>query len=334
LTGSAAAGVAFGLSLALVGALAFLPVLQRLLVRAARGERWRVDAVPVSGGIAMAAAFTTVAVAVAWDDPVVPPLLAAGCVALVVGLIDDLRALPPLVKVGGQIAAGAVLVATGVRFPLPGDAVVGAVVTVLWVVVVANAVNLIDNMDGLAAGVAAVAAITMWMWWSAGDGTLPDAVPAALAGALLGFLVFNARRARIFMGDSGSLWLGSTLAGLTVVDGGRVGGAGDAEWWLVLAVPALLMGVALFDTTLVLVERLRHGRPVMVGGADHTSHRLVGAGLGPGGAVAVLWLFAAAGAGAATTARLGIGPFVASTALLVVAFAVLARRVVAVEVYG
>lgn len=333
MTATAAAGAAFGLSAVLVAALAFLPALQRLLVRAARGERWRVDAVPVSGGIAMAAAFTAVAAAVAWDDPVVPPLLAAGWVALAVGLVDDLRALPPVVKIVGQVAAGSVLVAAGVRFPLAGDAIVAAVLTVLWVVVVANAINLIDNMDGLAAGVAAVAAITLWVWWSGGDGGLPAAVPAALAGALLGFLVFNARRARIFMGDSGSLWMGSTLAALTVVDGGRVGAAGDADWWFVLAVPVVLIGVALFDTALVVVERLRHGRPVMVGGADHTSHRLVGAGLGPGGAVAVLWLLAAAGAGAATTARLGAGPFAASTALLVIGFAVLARRVVAVEVY-
>lgn len=333
MTATAAAGVAFGLSAVLVAALAFIPALQRLLVRAARGERWRVDAVPVSGGIAMAAAFTAVAAAAAWDDPVVPPLLAAGWVALAVGLIDDLRALPPVVKIAGQVAAGAVLVAAGVRFPIAGDAIVGAVLTVLWVVVVANAVNLIDNMDGLAAGVAAVAAIALWVWWSGGDGGLPASVPAALAGALLGFLVFNARRAQIFMGDSGSLWLGSTLAALTVVDGGRVGAAAGADWWFVLAVPVVLIGVALFDTALVLVERLRHGRPVMVGGADHTSHRLVGAGLGPGGAVAVLWLLAAAGAGAATTARLGVGPFAVSTALLVIGFAVLARRVVAVEVY-
>ena len=327
-----AAAVAFGLSAALAAAFAFVPALRRPLIRSAQGARWRVDAVPVSGGLAMAVAFAVTALA--WGDhSAVPAALGAGGVALLVGLVDDLRPMPPRLKLAGQVAAGVVLVAAGVRFPLPGGFAVEAVVTVAWVVVLANAINLLDNMDGLASGVAALAAAAVWLWWAGGDGGLPVALPAALFGALVGFLAFNFRPARIFMGDSGSLWLGATLAALTAVDAGRLGGAGDPGWGLALGVPAVLMAVPLFDTTLVTVERLRHRRPVSVGGSDHSSHRLVAAGLRPGPAVVLLWGLGAAAAGAATMARFGVGWLLAAAAVLALVLRTLGVRLSRVAVY-
>lgn len=328
-----AAALGFGISAAMVAAFSYVPTLRQPLVRAAQGARWRVDAVPVSGGIAMAGAFAASA-AIFWPShPGVAAVVAAGGVALLVGLVDDVRPIPPRMKLAGQVAAGVTLVAAGVRFPLPGGLAVEAVVTIAWVVVLANAVNLLDNMDGLAAGVAAVAALSLWTWWASGDGGLPAVLPAGLVGSLLGFLAFNLRPARIFMGDSGSLWLGTTLAGLSVVDAGRVGNAAAAEWYLVLGVPAALMALALFDTALVIVERLRHRRPVSLGGSDHASHRLVALGLGPASAVAVLWLLGAAAAGTATLARLGGGWLLAGAGALTVLFLLVGVRLTRVPVY-
>lgn len=324
--------VAFGVSAALAAGFTLVPPMRRILLRSAVGARWRLDAVPVSGGLAMGAGFAAAA-APSWGDPTVRAVLVAGTVGLGWGLLDDAITLRPLTKVTGQVTAGLALVAGGVRLPTGGGEVVEAVLTVAWVVVVANAFNLLDGMDGAAAGVGAVAAGAVWWWWSTGDGGLPTLLPAAMLGALAGFLVFNVRPARLFMGDSGATWLGVVAAAVTVVDGGRVGSGDPASPVLAVAVGVVLLAVPLFDTGLVTVERLRHHRPLTQGGLDHTAHRLVAGGLSPAVAVALLWGYAVAAAAAASGVRAGVGWFVAATLALALAFAALARRVVRVEVY-
>jgi UDP-GlcNAc:undecaprenyl-phosphate/decaprenyl-phosphate GlcNAc-1-phosphate transferase len=327
------AAIGLGVSLALSAAFVHVPALRSLLLRSAVGARWRLDAVPVSGGIAMGAGF---AAAIAWSmgQRTVAVVAAAGIVAILWGLLDDIATLRPMVKVTGQLAAAMVLVAGGVRFPLSSWVALEAVMTVVWVVAVANAVNLLDGMDGAAAGVAIVAAGTMWAWWATGSGDLPVVLPAALVGALGGFMAFNVGRARLFMGDSGATWLGVSLAALAVVDGGRLGGVTPAPPLLVLAVPAALLAVPLFDTMLVTIERRRHGRPTTVGGLDHTAHRLVAAGWTPGRAVALLWGLAAGAAGAATAYRPGVGWFIAAATALCVVLVVLGVALSRVDVYG
>lgn len=287
---------------------------------------------PVAGGLALGLG-TVIAVAPSLGDSVVRAVVIASGVALVWGLIDDVTAMRPVVKLVGQAGAGMALVAAGVRLPVGAGSLVEAAVTVAWVVLMANAVNLLDNMDGVAAGVGAVAAGTAWWWWASGDGGLPAVLPAATVGALAGYLVFNVRPARLFMGDSGSLWLGVMLAGLVAADGGRLGAGAPPGTLLVLAVPTALLAVPIFDTLLVAFERARHGRPISQGGRDHTAHRLVAVGVPPGLTAVLLWAVGVSGAAAASTLRLGVGWFALAVGLLVAGLAALARRIVQVDVY-
>ena len=320
--------VSLGTTLGLGVVLLAVPALRSPLTRAASGPRWRADAVPVSGGIAMAAGFAAAVVVSATSSPGAGGILAASGLLLVVGVVDDLHPLRPEVKLIGQGLAGLVLAAGGVRPVLPGGAVVEVAAVVVWVVVVCNAMNLLDGMDGLAGGVALIAGTTLWAW------NVPAPMMAAFVGAVAGFLPFNLRPARMFMGNGGSHWVGAVLAANTILDAGRGGGSTALGAWAVILVPAVLLAVPLFDTTLVVVERLRHGRPVTVGGTDHTSHRLVAAGLGQGWAVSLLWGLGLAAAGAASLIQVGPAGFAAGSAVLAVGFVVLGVRLDRVDVYG
>jgi UDP-GlcNAc:undecaprenyl-phosphate GlcNAc-1-phosphate transferase len=147
-------------------------------------------------------------------------------------------------------------------------------VTVLWVVGVTNAFNLLDNMDGLSAGVATIAGLSFCVIAGVNGQYLVAALSAAVAGCASGFLRPNFHPAKINMGDAGSLFLGFLLAFLAV----RLKLA-SAPPAVALFVPVLVLGVALFDTTLVTFNRLRHGRSPLQGGRDHVSHRLVWVGI-------------------------------------------------------
>jgi len=323
--------LALVLTAALAGAFVRFPALGRPFTRAAAGARWRADAVPLAGGLAMAAGFGVAAAIFGRDLRGAGAVLAAAGTALAVGLADDLHPLPAWAKLAGQTGAGVVLAVLGVRAALPGPEVVGWLAAVAWVVVAANALNLFDNFDGAAGGAALVGALALTLWWGLGSG--PTALAAALAGASAGFLVWNAPPARVFMGDAGSHFLGTALAGLTLLDGGRVGRAGPAPWGLAVAVPVVLLAVLLFDTSLVAVERRRHRRPLSIGGRDHASHRLAALGLGARGVALVLWGLALVAAGVASLAALGWGWFAAGAGLLAAGLVALGLRLARVRVY-
>lgn len=283
----AAALAAFAASFAVCAAFVKIPRISGFVTRSSGHPRWRMDAVPLAGGIAMGTGFGVAMMVWGRDLAGAGGVGAAASVGLAVGLWDDLRHLTPTAKLLGQAAAGVALVGLGVEFDLPGGDVVSAVATVLWVMVAMNAVNLVDNMDGVAGGMGLVAAGAVWIWWAVGAG--PVELAAALTGAIAGFLILNLAPARVFMGDAGSHFLGAAIAGLVVLDGGRAGS--PESWGLVgvVAVPVALLSVPLFDTAFVTVDRMRHGRPVSVGGSDHTAHRLARLGLGVPAVAAVLW---------------------------------------------
>jgi UDP-GlcNAc:undecaprenyl-phosphate GlcNAc-1-phosphate transferase len=141
---------------------------------------------------------------------------------------------------------------------------------VLWVVFITNALNLLDNMDGLAGGVAAIAALFFLLLAAMTGQYLVGALAAALLGACIGFLVYNLNPASIFMGDSGALFLGFMLAAVGIKL--RFPGNVDFVTWMV---PVLVLGLPIFDTTLVVISRLRRGvNPLTTPGKDHLSHRL------------------------------------------------------------
>jgi UDP-GlcNAc:undecaprenyl-phosphate GlcNAc-1-phosphate transferase len=197
-------------------------------------------------------------------------IVAAALLVACVGLIDDIRTLGPLPRVVVEILAASIVFAAGARVNLGGD-VVDYVLTVTWIVVLTNAFNLLDNMDGCAGLIATATATALAVAALLEGQVLVGGLAVVVAGACAGFFVHNwhpVRPAKIFMGDAGSLFLGfmlSTIALKLRFPSSRLDG--------VVAV-ILLAAPALFDTTLVVISRVRADRPILSGGTDHTSHRL------------------------------------------------------------
>jgi UDP-GlcNAc:undecaprenyl-phosphate GlcNAc-1-phosphate transferase len=237
------------------------------------------------GGIAIFVAFNGTLLLFAPLSTEVLGLLAAGGVIFLLGLVDDLKPLRPSVKLAGQIAGACLLIPFGIHAIFVVHPLIAVPATLFWVVAISNAFNLLDNMDGLSAGVAFISACFLCLIsMHQGQPALATA-SAALAGAALGFLLFNFSPARVFMGDSGSLFLGFTLGSLSIMGTWHEA----SNLFLILLVPLLVLAVPLFDTTLVTVLRKLAGRAISQGGRDHSSHRLVALGLSERHAVLLLY---------------------------------------------
>jgi UDP-GlcNAc:undecaprenyl-phosphate GlcNAc-1-phosphate transferase len=206
------------------------------------------------------------------------------------GLWDDRRGLSAYAKLAGQLVAAGILALTDVRIGILRHPVLNTGATILWVVGITNALNLLDNMDGLAGGVAAIAAAFFVLLAARSGQYLVGALAAALLGACLGFLVYNFNPASIFMGDSGALFLGFMLAAVGIKL--RFPDNLDIVTWMV---PVLVLGLPIFDTTLVFISRLRRGlNPLTTPGKDHVSHRLVALGYSRREAVLICYLITGA----------------------------------------
>ena len=203
------------------------------------------------------------------------------------GLFDDFRPLAPATKLVGQILAATLVVSFGYIIDFFDWSILNIILTFIWIVGITNAINLLDNMDGLAAGVSLIAAgFLSFFFWQAGTTSLLVA-SLALFGAILGFLIFNFPPASIFMGDSGSLFLGFTLAAIAIA---RTKLASNV--FAVMGVPILILLLPILDTLLVTTTRILRGQSPVQGGSDHTSHRLVAFGLTERQAVLVLYAIA------------------------------------------
>jgi UDP-GlcNAc:undecaprenyl-phosphate/decaprenyl-phosphate GlcNAc-1-phosphate transferase len=259
------------------------------LTAAPRADRWHVAPTPSSGGLAI---FLSCAITYALTWPGRYPRIALAVAALCVfGCLDDRFRLRPLVKLAAQVAVAGFVVLGGVKFPVTPWYPANVALSMFWIVLITNAFNLIDNMDGLCAGVAIVICLFRCGLLAA-EGYSADAeISGVLAAAFAGFLIFNYHPARIFMGDCGSLPLGFALGALTL--------AGPAPHkGLLLAgffYPALTFAYPIFDTALVSILRKLAGRPISMGGRDHSSHRLVSLGLDQRRVVWVLWALTAFG---------------------------------------
>ncbi|WP_263784986.1 hypothetical protein [Salinibacter grassmerensis] len=241
-------------------------------------DRWHTTPTALMGGMAMYGAGTIAlfllgSLSGAGAD--VGVIWGGASLLFAVGLVDDLWGMGPAAKLAAQVGATGLLMAAGYTFGPEWPLWVSGPVTLVWVIGITNAVNLLDNMDGLAAGIGGIAAVALTAFAAAG-GSLPAVLlGGTIGGAALGFLWFNAKPARIFMGDCGSLVLGYGVAALAVMGQGAVEtGPGVAVLASICA-----LAVPILDTTLVTVTRMRAGRSVADGGQDHTSHRLVSAGL-------------------------------------------------------
>jgi UDP-GlcNAc:undecaprenyl-phosphate GlcNAc-1-phosphate transferase len=260
-----------------------------------RDDRWHRRPTAVFGGAAIYAAFVITFIIYGHHLASHWVLLLCASAIFLLGLIDDARELKPQIKLVIQLVVALVAVSQGVSLdkeiiPWPWLSIPLAV---FWLVGITNAVNILDNMDGLAAGVVCVAGGALAAGSLMGHFTDLGPFAAMLAGASLGFLIYNFNPAKIFMGDCGSMFLGFTLAGITILSTNTAVGASHLA--LALLIPLGAVVVPLFDSTLVSFERTSHGRSIAQGGRDHSSHRLVFLGLSERRAVLLLLFISACG---------------------------------------
>jgi UDP-GlcNAc:undecaprenyl-phosphate/decaprenyl-phosphate GlcNAc-1-phosphate transferase len=267
--------------------LGLVPLMLRIALRhgvldepsAAHDYKRQQSPVPYLGGIALVVSFSVALLIAATLRPPnggvreLAVILGLGLALSAVGLADDLRGLPAWARFIAQILAAVGVWAMGVRVQLFDITAMDFALTIVWTVGITNALNLLDNMDGLSAGFTAIAAGFFFLIAVLNDQFLVAALSAALAGCALGFLRSNFHPARIYMGDAGSLFLGFLLA----VIGVKLRFGAPRE--ITAFVPILVLGVAIFDTTLVVLTRLANRRSPLRGGRDHVSHRLVFIGI-------------------------------------------------------
>ena len=266
-------------------------------VVAPRADRWHEQPTPTMGGIAIAAATATGFLPVLlwpetlpWIDTWFPVPLAA-LAMFVIGVFDDQWQLSPLAKLVSSLTVGAFLVFALAQTHPGGLHWLTTLLSIVWFAGMCHAFNLLDNMDGLAAGVALIAAAFMAFLLADVIGLALAVLLVSLAGALLGFLYWNRSRARLFMGDCGSLFIGALLGGASLTAVFQ-----SDETMLPMSVFVIaILAVPLFDTGFVLVLRRLAGRSATRGGTDHVSHRLVSLGFSERSAVRILYLVGAIG---------------------------------------
>jgi UDP-GlcNAc:undecaprenyl-phosphate/decaprenyl-phosphate GlcNAc-1-phosphate transferase len=264
----------------------------------AASDRPRVHSRPLPriGGLAIVAGILVPALVFVRPDGAYLGILLGTALVAALGLVDDVRGIPPSVKLVGVSAVALIPVAGyGVYFehvtlPLIGDhdlpLVLAYVVTVLWIAALANLVNLIDGMDALAAGIVAIAAFSFAIL-AASFGRTPASVLAAIVcGAAVAFLPYNYHPARIIMGDSGALALGFVLATLAVQ------GVMKTAATIALAAPLLVMAVPILDTSFVVLKRLKYRRPPWSPDHNHFYHRFMRIGFSQRRTAAYLHLWA------------------------------------------
>jgi len=323
------------LTVSALGVLILTPIVIRLVVQMEwvaypRQDRWHGCPTALMGGIGIYAAATAGVFAM------LPPgdvwaIWGGATLMFTVGAVDDLARIRPAAKLAAQVVATGLLLYAGYAFGAHWPLWLSLPVTLLWVVGITNAVNLLDNMDGLAAGIAGIAALVMAVFAGLSGSTTAAVVGGAVAGASLGFLAYNFKPARIFMGDCGSLCLGFTIAALALVIQQQADVAGQLA---VGIVPLAVMAVPVLDTTLVTFMRKLAGRPVSQGGRDHTSHRLVFLGLSERHAVLMLHgISLASGALALVVLFVDVALFYALSVFVGVGLGVFGMHVAQANVY-
>lgn len=251
------------------------------------GRHIHQEVMPTAGGLAIfAGVWASFLLMGGLDERPVFGMLSGSLILLGVCLVDDIKNLSPYLRLVAQFFVAALAYYAGVRIegitnpfsplgmyeyvPLSWAA---APITILWIMAITNALNWLDGLDGLVAGVGALAGLTIML----GAQFLGDGVVAILAGAVagscLGFLPYNFNPARIFMGDTGAMFLGYMLACIAVI------GPFKSTTAVAVLVPLLVLGVPIYDTTTAIMRRLREGRSPLSPDRGHIHHRLLDRGL-------------------------------------------------------
>jgi len=267
------------------------PIIKALTVRFGvvarpKEDRWHKKVVPLLGGVSIYISFLIPYLLFLPKESKAPGLIVGATSIFILGFIDDLKGLSPQAKVIGQIVCASLAVIFGIIIKIIPIPVVAIPLTILWVVGITNSFNLLDNMDGLSCGIAAIASITLFMCSFLLKNYEVAFASLILVGATLGFLPYNFFPAKIFMGDCGAMFLGFTLATLTIQGTWKQA----SHLFMVLLTPVLALAVPIFDTAFVTITRKINGKSVAEGGKDHASHRLVFLGLPEKKAVITLYV--------------------------------------------
>ena len=256
---------------------------------------------PLMGGLAIFYGFIVSVLCFATLDRETLGVLIGAVIIVTTGIIDDITDMKAIVKLLCQILAAAVVVYSGVRIehianPLSNwvgppyiilNYLVSCAVTMFWIVGICNALNLIDGLDGLAVGVSSIASTAMLALTILSQNLNASILIAAVAGACLGFLPYNFNPAKIFMGDTGALFLGYILACVSIQ------GMLKMSAVITFAVPILILGLPIFDTAFAIVRRLLTGRSPMSPDRGHLHHRLLDMGFSQRRVVAILYTLTA-----------------------------------------
>ncbi|MFN2516869.1 MAG: hypothetical protein ABR556_11725 [Pyrinomonadaceae bacterium] len=285
-------------------ALALTPIVRTLARRAGmvakpKSDRWHKKPTAMLGGVAI---WLSVVISyLAFVRPNVPQavdhfpgsfldvVIGASTFLFLVGLADDIFHTKPYQKLIGQVMGSAFVIYYGLSLPWTSYTLLNVAITIFWLIGVTNAVNLLDNMDGLATGIAVIGSAFLALSFINTNQLNEALILLTFAGALFGFLIYNSNPASIFMGDSGSMFIGFFMASAALVN---VSGGRSRSLLPVLAVPILVLFIPIFDTTFVTILRKFSGRAASRGGRDHTSHRLVALGMSERHAVWMLYSFA------------------------------------------
>ena len=227
------------------------------------------DSVAYLGGVAVyLAVLLTLALTFDLSREILGILL-SGTIIVILGIIDDFKVLPPKIKFIGQAIAAFVLIKSGIYIKLVFLPLwLNLILSFLWLMVITNAFNIIDVMDGLATGIGCLVSIILFIVAIINHNGLIAILTIALAGSLLGFLRYNFEPAKIYLGDTGSLFIGLLLGALSMI------GSYTQNNMIACFAPVIILGIPIFDTVFVIYIRWRRGIPIIYGSPDHFALRL------------------------------------------------------------
>lgn len=252
------------------------------------------EPMPLIGGLAIYAGVVLTCLMFLPIDKSLVSILIGGTLILISGIIDDLKGLSPKLKIVFQLLAGLSLILGDVKvdfitnpFTVNNEVIyltwLSIPITLFWVVGITNTLNLIDGLDGLAAGVAMISALSLTFVADKFGYVTVIIISAIVAGSCLGFLPFNFNPAKIFMGDTGALFLGFMLAAISIE------GVMKSVATIAMIVPIIILGVPIFDTTFAIFRRLISGKSIMAADKGHLHHRLLARGYSQKKTVLILY---------------------------------------------
>jgi len=260
--------------------------LKKGLVSYPRVDRWHKHPIAILGGISIYLASVISAIMLGIVNKGTLGLFIGATFLFVVGLLDDKFHIRPYTKLFLQIIGACIAVFFGASIGLPVNKLLTIPLTLIWIVGVTNSFNLLDNIDGLAAGIAAISSLMIFFSSLIFTNNTLGIFSLVLAGAALGFLPYNLNPAKIFMGDSGSMFLGYSLAIISITGTTRH----ISNLLATILIPVFILSVPIFDTIFVMIIRKLRGKKIFEGGTDHTSHHLLALGLSPQKTVFLLYI--------------------------------------------